>query len=408
MAEENNSVNPMEQALDNFEQVNVGDVVTAEVLSVEDNQLIVGIDNTGVEGTVPFKELTSDQQADIHDLAKVGDKIQLVVVRHASSDKENGSFVLSKRRIENRKAYEKMASVKDKDETVKGKVTGTVRSGLIVDVDGLRGFIPASMISDHYVRDLKPFVGQEMDLKIIEVDPAKNRFVLSHKEIASAEDAKKREAVLSKIAAGDVIEGKVSRLTNFGAFVDLGGVDGLVHISQISYQHVDKPSDVLKAGQDIKVKVLNVDKDRGRVSLSIKALQPGPWDTVADKIAVGDEIDGTVRRLTDFGAFVEVLPGVEGLVHVSQISWDHVNQPSDVLKVGQKLHMKVLNVDPADKRLGLSIKALTKNPHENEAKKESSHKERNNDNSNYTLPDEERGFSLGDIVDSDKLKNSDK
>lgn len=400
MAEELNSANPMEQALDNFNQVQIGDVVEAEVLSVDDNQLVVGIDNSGVEGVVPLKELTSNYKADIHDLAQVGDKLELLVLRHSSSDKEDGNFVLSKRRIENRKAYQKMADRQAADEHVTGKVTGTVKSGLLVDVEGLRGFIPASMISDHYVRDLKPFVGQELELKIIEVDPSKNRFVLSHKEIALAEKAQKQAEVFAKLLPGDVVEAKVSRLTNFGAFIDLGGVDGLVHISQISYQHVDKPSDVLKVGQEVKVKVLDLDPERGRISLSIKATQPGPWEYAAQRISAGDEVDGVVKRLTDFGAFVEVLPAVEGLLHVSQISWERVNNPADVLQVGQQLHLKVLNIDPEQKRLGLSLKALTEDPHKNHH----SHQNDSTKNDHYTLPKEERGFSLGDMVDPDQLQ----
>lgn len=400
MAEELNSANPMEQALDNFNQVQIGDVVEAEVLSVDDNQLVVGIDNSGVEGVVPLKELTSNYKADIHDLAQVGDKLELLVLRHSSSDKEDGNFVLSKRRIENRKAYQKMADRQAADEHVTGEVTGTVKSGLLVDVEGLRGFIPASMISDHYVRDLKPFVGQELELKIIEVDPSKNRFVLSHKEIALAEKAQKQAEVFAKLLPGDVVEAKVSRLTNFGAFIDLGGVDGLVHISQISYQHVDKPSDVLKVGQEVKVKVLDLDPERGRISLSIKATQPGPWEDAAQRISAGDEVDGVVKRLTDFGAFVEVLPAVEGLLHVSQISWKRVNNPADVLQVGQQLHLKVLNIDPEQKRLGLSLKALMEDPHKNHH----SHQNDSTKNDHYTLPKEERGFSLGDMVDPDQLQ----
>ncbi|UQS83718.1 30S ribosomal protein S1 [Bombilactobacillus thymidiniphilus] len=392
MAEDNNSINPMEQALDDFDQVQVGDIVTTEVLSVEDGQLIVGIDNSGVEGVVPIKELTADRKANIHDIAKTGDRLELLVTRRSTSDKEDGSFILSKRRIENKKAYEQMAQLMAADQHVEGQVSGTVKSGLLVDVDGLRGFIPASMISDHFVRDLKAYVGKTLELKIVEVDPAKNRFVLSHREIAQAERQQQQAEIMAKILPGDIIEAKVSRLTNFGAFIDLGGMDGLVHVSQISYNHVDKPSDVLKPDQDVKVKVLDVDKEHGRVSLSIKAAQPGPWDTISEKIATGDEVEGTVKRLTDFGAFVEVLPGIEGLVHVSQISWNHIDKPSDVLSVGEKVQLKVLNVEPDKKRLGLSIKALVANPH---AKKQDSDTEEKID---YTLPDEERGFSMGDIV----------
>ncbi|NVY95757.1 30S ribosomal protein S1 [Lactobacillus sp. DCY120] len=397
MAEDNNSINPMEQALDNFNQVQVGDVVEAEVLSIDDHQLVVGIDNSGVEGVVPARELSGSSKTDIHELAKVGDKLELLVMRRSNNDKEDGSFILSQRRIANRKKYEKMAQLQAEDATVTGQVTGTVKSGLLVDIDGLRGFVPASMISDHFVRDLKRFVGQELELKIIEVEAANNRFVLSHKEIAAAQKAEQEAKVFAELLPGDVLEAQVSRLTNFGAFIDLGGVDGLVHISQISHQHIAKPSDVLEPGQTVKVKVLDLDPERGRISLSIKATQPGPWEDAAAKIAPGDEVDGVVRRLTDFGAFIEVLPGVEGLLHVSQISWDRINKPADVLEVGQELHLKVLNLDVDQKRLGLSLKALIPDPHAKEETKEP-------EDDHYTLPEEERGFSLGDMVDADQFK----
>ena len=224
--------------------------------------------------------------------------------------------------------------------------------------------------------------------------------ILSHKEIARAQREEKRQEIMSKLVAGDVVEGKVARLTNFGAFVDLGGVDGLVHVSEISYERVGKPSDVLKVGEDVKVKVLSVDPDRDRISLSIKQTLPQPWDDINEKVAEGDVVEGTVKRLTSFGAFVEVFPGVEGLVHISQISHKHIATPNEVLTSGETVKAKVLSVDGERHRLALSIKALQDKPAaEPKPEKKQSHKDDSND-----FPDEETGFTLGDIVGDDLNK----
>ncbi|MSE21385.1 30S ribosomal protein S1, partial [Lactobacillus parabuchneri] len=287
------------------------------------------------------------------------------------------------------------------------KVSQAVKGGLVVDA-GVRGFIPASMISDHYVDDLNQFKGQELELKIIEIDPVENRLILSHKSIVQAEKAEEREKLMETLHEGDVVEGTVARLTNFGAFVDLGGMDGLVHVSQIAYERVDKPSDVLKVGQQVKVKVLSVDFDRNRISLSIKQTLPEPWDGIEEKAPVGSVLEGTVKRLVDFGAFVEVFPGVEGLVHISQIAHEHIDTPADVLKVGEKIQVKVLDVDTDRKRLALSIKALTDAPEEESKPKKSSNKRpsrKSNDRSISNAPEEETGFTLGDLI-GDELKKS--
>src|SRR5699024_7649966 len=220
------------------------------------------------------------------------------------------------------------------------------------------------------------------------------------KEIARAQREEKRQEIMSKLAAGDVVEGKVARLTNFGAFVDLGGVDGLVHVSEISYERVGKPSDVLKVGEDVKVKVLSVDPDRDRISLSIKQTLPQPWDDINEKVAEGDVVEGTVKRLTSFGAFVEVFPGVEGLVHISQISHKHIATPNEVLTSGETVKAKVLSVDGERHRLSLSIKALQDKPAaEPKPENKQSHKDDTTD-----FPDEETGFTLGDIVGDDLNK----
>ncbi|MEE8823803.1 30S ribosomal protein S1 [Lentilactobacillus sunkii] len=403
----NNDKNDLLNALNSVNEVKVGDVVTGEVLAKDDSQqLIVGIEGSGVEGVVPPRELSSDQNVDE---IKQGDKLKLVVTSRIGSDKEGGSFLLSSKRLETRKVWDELAEKSKNDETITAKVSQAVKGGLVVDA-GVRGFVPASMISDHYVDDLNQFKGQELELKIIEIDPVENRLILSHKAIVQAAKAQEREKLMETLHEGDIVEGTVARLTSFGAFVDLGGMDGLVHVSQIAYERVDKPSDVLKVGQTVKVKVLSVDFDRNRISLSIKQTLPEPWDGIEEKAPVGSVLEGTVKRLVDFGAFVEVFPGVEGLVHISQIAHEHIDTPADVLKVGEKIKVKVLDVDTDRKRLALSIKALTDAPEEEEKPKKSnkrpsrpSRQSHNRPISN--APEEETGFTLGDII-GDELKKS--
>jgi len=289
----------------------------------------------------------------------------------------------------------------------------------VVDA-GVRGVITASMIDDHYVEDLSAYKGQELELKIIEIEPSENRLILSHRAVVEKQREAQRAEALQTLQAGEIVTGKVARLTNFGAFVDLGGIDGLVHVSEISFERVEKPADVLKVGQEVKVKILSVDADRERVSLSIKATLPEPWDGIEEKAPQGAVLDGKVKRLTSFGAFVEVFPGVEGLVHISQISHQHIATPNDVLSVGQEIKVKVLDVRPDEKRLALSIKALEEKPQASEGENENrgsnnrggNNNRRNNrsnrsasERSTANAPEESTGFTLGDLI-GDELKNA--
>ncbi|MGG7010093.1 UNVERIFIED_CONTAM: 30S ribosomal protein S1 [Limosilactobacillus fermentum] len=408
---ENENNNAMLEALDSIKTVNVGDVVKGRVLQIDDDrQAIVGIEDSGVEGVVPANQLSTKPVDNINDVVKVGDELDLVVISKIGSDKENGSYLLSHRRLEAMKVWNEIQKKFDDGETIIATVTQAVKGGLVVDA-GVRGFVPASMITDHYVEDLNQFKGEELEFKIIEIEPSENRLILSHKEIVQAQHEEAAKKIFSELAAGDVVEGKVARMTNFGAFIDLGGVDGLVHVSEISYDHVDKPADVLEVGQEVKVKVLNVDPERERISLSIKQTLPGPWDDIEEKAAVGTVLTGTVKRLTSFGAFVEVFPGVEGLVHISQISHKHIATPADVLEAGQEVKVKVLNVDPERQRLGLSIKALEEAPagsdNNNNNNGGSRRPRRRNNNYIADAPEEESGFNLGDLL-GDQLKNFDK
>lgn len=383
----------MEAALSNFQEVNVGDIVKGEVLAIEDKQVIVGIEGAGVEGVVPAKELSTLPVEDINELVKVGDVLELVVITTIGKDKENGSYLLSKRRLDAKKVWEEIEKDFQAGKIIEAPVTNVVKGGLVVDC-GVRGFVPASMVEDHFVEDFESYKGKTMTFKIVEIEPSENRLILSHKAVVEAEKLEQRDALLATLKEGDQVEGTVARLTDFGAFVDLGGVDGLVHVSEISHAHIAKPSDVLKVGDKVQVAILSVDPTTERVSLSIKDTLPGPWTNIEEKAAVDTVLDGTVKRLTSFGAFVEVFPGVEGLVHISQISHKHIATPHEVLQEGDQVKVKVLEVNPTEHRIALSIKALEEKPEAEVAKEEEE---------TYVLPEESTGFTMGDLL-GDVLK----
>ena len=398
---ENNQVESgnesMEAALDNFQEVKVGDIVKGEVLAIEDKQAIVGIEGAGVEGVVPAKELSTLPVEDINEAVKVGDVLELVVISAIGKDKENGSYLLSKRRLDAKKVWEDIEKDFQEGKIIEAPVTNVVKGGLVVDV-GVRGFVPASMVEDHFVADFEDYKRKTLTFKIVEIEPSENRLILSHKAVVEAEKAKQKEALLADLYEGQEVEGKVARLTDFGAFVDLGGIDGLVHVSEISHGHVGKPSDVLSVGDTVNVRILSVDADKERVSLSIKDTLPGPWTNIEEQAAVGSVLTGTVKRLTSFGAFVEVFPGVEGLIHISQISHKHIATPHEVLQEGDEVQVKVLEVNPSEHRIALSIKALEKAENTNETQEVSE--------DDYQLPEESTGFTMGDIL-GDALKDSD-
>ena len=375
----------MQDALDIVKDIQIGDLVQGEVLTLQDKQAIVGIIGGGVEGVIPFNELSTSPVERVEDVLSVGDVVDLVVIKQIK-DKENGSFLLSKKRVDARKVWEEIQAKFDNKEIIEAPVVDAVKGGLVVDA-GVRAFVPASMVSDHYVDNLAQFKGQTLAFEIVEIEPSENRLILSRKNLVAAEKAAKRAAVFESIQEGSVVTGKVARLTNFGAFIDLGGVDGLVHISQISHEHVAKASDKLEVGQEVQAKVISVDPESGRVSLSIKDTLAGPWDNIEERAAVGSVLDGLVKRLTTFGAFVELFPGVEGLVHISQIAHQHIATPHEVLKEGQEVQVKVLEVHPEQQRISLSIKEAPK-PEKEEVEEVVEE--------TYELPEEDVSFSLAD------------
>lgn len=394
-------MNEFEDLLNSVSQVETGDVVSAEVLTVDATQANVAISGTGVEGVLTLRELTNDRDADINDFVKVGEVLDVLVLRQVvGKDTDTVTYLVSKKRLEARKAWDKLVGREEEVVTVKG--TRAVKGGLSVEFEGVRGFIPASMLDTRFVRNTERFVGQEFDAKIKEVDAKENRFILSRREVVEAATAAARAEVFGKLAVGDVVTGKVARITSFGAFIDLGGVDGLVHLTELSHERNVSPKSVVTVGEEIEVKILDLNEEEGRVSLSLKATTPGPWDGVEQKLAKGDVVEGTVKRLTDFGAFVEVLPGIDGLVHVSQISHKRIENPKEALKVGQEVQVKVLEVNADAERVSLSIKALEERPAQEDGQKEEKRAARprrpkRQEKRDFELPETQTGFSMADL-----------
>ena len=394
-------MNEFEDLLNSVSQVEPGDVVSAEVLTVDATQANVAISGTGVEGVLTLRELTNDRDADINDFVKVGEVLDVLVLRQVvGKDTDTVTYLVSKKRLEARKAWDKLVGREEEVVTVKG--TRAVKGGLSVEFEGVRGFIPASMLDTRFVRNTERFVGQEFEAKIKEVDAKENRFILSRREVVEAATAAARAEVFGKLAVGDVVTGKVARITSFGAFIDLGGVDGLVHLTELSHERNVSPKSVVTVGEEVEVKILDLNEEEGRVSLSLKATTPGPWDGVEQKLAKGDVVEGTVKRLTDFGAFVEVLPGIDGLVHVSQISHKRIENPKEALKVGQEVQVKVLEVNADAERVSLSIKALEERPAQEEGQKEEKRAARprrpkRQEKRDFELPETQTGFSMADL-----------
>jgi len=346
-----------QDALDNFVSLKKGDSVKGTIVKIEDNQAYVSL-GYKYDGVIPIRELSSVQLENATDAVEVGQEVELKVV---SIDDNKESLVLSKRLVDGEKAWEELQARFESGEVFEVVVADVVKGGLVADV-GVRGFIPASMVERHFVEDFSDYKGRTLRVKVKELDVENKKVILSAKEVLDAEFEQNKQKVMASLEVGQELEGTVQRLTPFGAFVDIGGIDGLVHVSELSWQHVAHPKDVVSEGQSVRVKVLKVDPAAGKISLSVKAAQPGPWDTAAGQFNVGDVVTGTVRRIVTFGAFIEIAPGVEGLVHISQIAHRHIATPHEVLKEGQEVQAKVLDFNAAEKRVSLSIKETEEAP----------------------------------------------
>ncbi len=328
-----------------------GDVVTGEIINVTDSEITVNLGYKS-DGIIPKEEISNDMTINPSDIAKEGEKIEVYVL---SLDDGEGNVLLSKRKVAIVKGWNELEKIKEEGSTVEANVVEAVKGGVIAIVHGIRCFIPASHISDRYVDDLKVFEGQTLNTKIIEIDRRKNKVILSRKVVLEEENKIKREELFSRLEKGLRIEGEIKRITNFGAFVDIGGVDGLIHISELSWGRVKHPTEVVNVGDIVEVEVLSFDEEKGRVSLGLKQTRPHPWETAEQKYPVGSIVEGKVVRLVDFGAFVELELGLDGLVHISQISKEHIAKPSDELHIGQKVKVKVLDIKPDDRRISLNI-----------------------------------------------------
>ncbi|QYA47706.1 30S ribosomal protein S1 [Nosocomiicoccus ampullae] len=369
---------------------NEGDVVTGKVSKVEEKFVEVELED-GTKGIVPISQLTSKRIETTDEVVSLEDEVTAKVIKI----EDENTVVISVRQHETEEAYSELQSKKDNDEVIQAEVIEVVPAGLVVNV-GARGFIPASLISTQFVEDLNQFDGQTLEVKVEDVDPSNNRIILNRRVLEEAAEKEELLKNFDSLEEGSVVEGEVVRTTNFGAFVNVNGIDGLVHISEISYERVESVEDAVNIGDTVNVKVLSVDKDNERLSLSIKQAGESPFEEFSNEHEVGDIVKGTVKRLVDFGAFVEVAPGVEGLVHISEISYDHVEHPEDVLKPEQEVEVKIIGFNEEEEKTSLSIKATQEKP---KRQPQTQNKEKT-----VYKDDEDDAPTLRDIL-GDKLKD---
>ncbi len=336
-----------------FPEINEGEVVHGTVVRVDKDEVLVDIGYKS-EGVIPVAELTIRRAVNPADEVSVGEEIDALVLTKEDAE---GRLILSKKRARFELAWKRIEAAAESGEPVIGKVIEVVKGGLILDL-GVRGFLPASLVDIRRVQDLDEFLGRELRCKVIELNRSRNNVVLSRRAVLEDERKEMRQAILDRLNPGDVIEGQISNIVDFGAFVDLDGMDGLIHISELSWSHVNHPSEVLEIGQDVKVKVLDIDRDRQRISLGLKQTQSDPWQQVLDNYGEQDVVEGRVAKVVTFGAFVEILPGVEGLVHISELAPHHVENPREVVAQGQAVNVRILEIDGERRRLSLSLKRV--------------------------------------------------
>jgi small subunit ribosomal protein S1 len=336
-----------------FPTINEGEVVHGTVVRVDKDEVLVDIGYKS-EGVIPVSELSIRRSVNPEDEVQLGDEIDALVMTKEDAE---GRLILSKKRARFEIAWKAIEKAADSGEPVTGRVIEVVKGGLILDL-GVRGFLPASLVDIRRVQDLEEFLGQELRCKVIELNRSRNNVVLSRRAVLEDERKEMRQAILDRLNPGDVVEGTISNIVDFGAFVDLDGMDGLIHISELSWSHVNHPSEVLEIGQEVKVKVLDIDRERQRISLGLKQTQTDPWQQVLDSYAVNDVVQGRVTKVVTFGAFVEILPGVEGLVHISELAPYHVENPREVVSQGDVVAAKIIEMDTERRRLSLSLKRV--------------------------------------------------
>jgi small subunit ribosomal protein S1 len=330
-----------------------GDVVSGEVVRIDKDEVLVDIGYKS-EGVIPANELSIRKSIDPSDEVSLGEEVDALVL---TKEDQDGRLILSKKRARFEKAWRRIEAAAESGEPVQGSVIEVVKGGLIIDL-GVRGFLPASLVDIRRVQNLDEFMGQTIECRVIELNRSRNNVVLSRRAVLEEERKEQRQQILDRLQPGQVVEGAISNIVDFGAFVDLDGIDGLIHISELSWSHVNHPSEILSIGDVVPVKVLDIDRDRQRISLGLKQTQEDPWQRIVDTYNLGDELEGTVTKVVTFGAFVEILDGVEGLVHISELAHHHVENPREVVNQGDKVRVKILEIDSERRRLSLSLKRV--------------------------------------------------
>src|SRR3989440_3336649 len=328
-----------------------GDVVTGKVVRIDADEALVDIGYKS-EGVIPSNELSIRKSVDPSDEVSLGEEVDALVL---TKEDQEGRLILSKKRARFEKAWRRIEAAAESGEPVEGTVIEVVKGGLILDL-GVRGFLPASLVDIRRVHNLDEFMGQKLECKVIELNRSRNNVVLSRRAVLEEERKEVRDQILGRLQPGMVVDGKISNIVDFGAFVDLEGIDGLIHISELSWSHVNHPSEVVSVGETVRVKVLDIDRDRQRISLGLKQTQEDPWRRVLDEYKPGDALQGKVTKVVAFGAFVEIVPGVEGLVHISELADHHVENPGEVVQPGQEVWVRILEIDESRRRISLSVK----------------------------------------------------
>ncbi|SHI02891.1 30S ribosomal protein S1 [Clostridium grantii] len=388
MSEEN--INSMDEMMDEIEKsmepINSGDIVTGKVISVSDSEVLVNIGFIS-DGVISNLELSGDSEVSAKEKVNVGDEISVYVVKVNSGE---GTVVLSQRRAEAIKSWDVIESAVESEEIFEVEIKEAVKGGVVAWIKGIRAFIPASQLSVNFVKDLNEFVGKTLEVKVIEVDKEKNRVILSRKVIEQVDLEKKKKETWNSLVKGEKVTGTVTRIAKFGAFVDLGGVDGLIHVTQLSWERVKNVEDVVSVGDSVEVYILDLDQEKGKISLSLKDVKENPWKKASQDLKEGEILEGKIMKLAKFGAFVQIKPGVEGLVHISEISEERIADPSEKVNIGDKVKVKVLGIDRESNRISLSIKEAADNvPAEYQE---------------FLDDQESEGTTLGDIF-GDKLKD---
>jgi small subunit ribosomal protein S1 len=330
-----------------------GDVVTGKVVRIDNDEVLVDIGYKS-EGVIPSNELSIRKSVDPSDEVEMGEEVDALVL---TKEDQDGRLILSKKRARFEKAWRRIEAAAESGEPVIGTVIEVVKGGLIIDL-GVRGFLPASLVDIRRVPHLDEYMGTEIECKVIELNRSRNNVVLSRRAVLEEERKEQRQEILDKLQPGEIVEGTISNIVDFGAFVDLNGIDGLIHISELSWSHVNHPSEILNIGDTVRVKVLDLDRERQRISLGLKQTQEDPWQRVVDTYSVGDELEGKVTKVVTFGAFVEILDGVEGLVHISELAAHHVENPREIIEPGDVVKVKILEIDDERRRLSLSTKRV--------------------------------------------------